>query len=60
MGGGLNQPDLNRSKTLLSGDGQILVELPEHAKYLIRARTSESGRTEIETCRFAVSRLRIG
>ncbi len=56
--GGLDAPDLNGSKTLFSGDGPILVQLPERAKYEVRARGSGFGRTELETCRFSVSMRR--
>ena len=58
--GGLDRPDLNGSETLFSGDGPILVQLPERAKYMVRAGASGSGRTEIETCRFSISMRRTG
>ena len=59
MSGGLDRADLDGSQTLFSGDGPVVVNLPESARYEIRARSSPTrGRTDIEICSFAVEMRR--
>ena len=52
--GRLDAPDLDGSRTLFNGDGPVMVALPETANYEIRARAGGRGRTDIESCTFAV------